>query len=55
MTEKTAEKQEKYIQEITATNAGATSWADIVSKEEVRKNVEDTIEKKAKRKRGRKS
>ena len=41
----TAEEQEKKTQEITATKAGATSWAVIVSKEEVSKNVEDTIEK----------
>ena len=48
---KTAEEQEKKIWEI-ATNKpeGGTSWADIVSKDEVSKNVEDTIEKRLKEK-----
>ena len=43
--EKTAGEQEKKIQEITGTKTGTTTWEDIVSKEEVSKNVEDTIEK----------
>ena len=47
---KTAEEQEKKIQEITSHKTDGISWADIVSKEEVSKNVEDTIEKRLKEK-----
>ena len=47
---KTAEEQEKKIQEIASTKPDGASWADIVSKEEVSKNVEDTIEKRLKEK-----
>ena len=47
---KTAEEQEKKIQEIVSTKADGTSWADIVSREEVGKDIEDTIEKRLKEK-----
>ena len=47
---KTAEEQEKKIQEIASNKTDGTSWTDIVSKEEVSKNVEDTIEKRLKEK-----
>ena len=45
---KTAEGQEKKIQEIASNKTDGTSWADIVSKEEMSKNAEDTIEKRLK-------
>ena len=38
----TAEEQENKIWEIASTKADGASWADIVSKEEVSKNLEDT-------------
>ena len=47
---KAAEEQERKIQEIASTKPDGTSWADIVSKEEVSKNLGDTTEKKLKQK-----
>ena len=45
---KTTEEQEKKILEIASNKTDGTSCADTVSKEEVSKNVEDTIEKRLK-------
>ena len=47
---KVLEDQDKKIKEIVDAKQNNTSWADIVSKEEVNKNVEDTIDKRLKEK-----
>ena len=47
---KVLEDQEKKIKEIIDAKQNNTSWADIVSKEEENKNVEDTIDKRLKEK-----
>ena len=47
---KVLEDQNKKIKEIIETKQNSTSWADIVSKEEVNRNVNDTIDKRLKEK-----
>ena len=48
---KVQDEQENKIKEITDQKQKNNSWADIVSKEEAEKEVDDMIAKKAKRKR----
>ena len=47
---KILEDQDKKIKKIVDAKQNNTSWADIVSKEEVNKNIEDTTDKRLKEK-----